>query len=86
MRYSPLYARISTDDQYVLGEMGAGSNTACIEAVFGAICSMQQAGGVWIGFSWWAAGPWWGDYIYSIEPPTGAAIPSILPQALLPFK
>jgi len=69
-----------------LGEMGAGSNTACIQAVFGAICSMQQAGAnVWIGFSWWAAGPWWGTYFQSIEPPSGPAIPSILPQALLPF-
>jgi len=75
----------STGFKGFLGEMGAGSNTACLQAVFGAICSMQQAGGVWIGFSWWAAGPWWGDYIYSIEPPSGIAISSVLPQALLPF-
>lgn len=31
-----------------LGEIGAGSNTACIDAVKGALCSMQQSG-VWIG-------------------------------------
>ncbi|KAI0030131.1 glycoside hydrolase superfamily [Vararia minispora EC-137] len=68
-----------------LGEMGAGSNTACIQAVYGALCSMQQAGGVWLGMLWWAAGPWWGTYYQSIEPPSGAAIPSVLPQALLPF-
>jgi len=67
-----------------LGEMGAGSNTACIQAVFGAICSMVQTD-VWIGFSWWAAGPWWGTYFQSIEPPSGPAIASILPQALKPF-
>jgi endoglucanase len=41
-----------------LGEMGAGSNSACISAIQGAICSMQQSG-VWLGFTWWAAGPWW---------------------------
>jgi endoglucanase len=41
-----------------LGEIGAGSNDACITAVQGALCSMQQAGGVWIGATWWAAGPW----------------------------
>ncbi|KAL5486293.1 hypothetical protein ACEPAI_7339 [Sanghuangporus weigelae] len=67
-----------------LGEMGAGSNDACISAVQGALRSMQQSG-VWIGFTWWAAGPWWGDYFQSIEPPNGAAIARILPEALVPF-
>lgn len=42
-----------------LGEIGAGSNSACIAAVKGAMCYMQQSG-VWIGTTWWAAGPWWG--------------------------
>ena len=32
-----------------LGETGGGSNDACIAAVQGALCHMQQAGGVWIG-------------------------------------
>ncbi|KAF9048640.1 glycoside hydrolase superfamily [Panaeolus papilionaceus] len=67
-----------------LGEIGAGSNAACIEAVKGALCSMQQSG-VWLGLAWWAAGPWWGNYFQSIEPPNGAAISQILPQALKPF-
>ncbi|KAK7463565.1 hypothetical protein VKT23_006911 [Stygiomarasmius scandens] len=75
----------STGFKGFLGEMGAGSNPTCISAVKGALCSMQQAGGVWIGMSWWAAGPWWGDYFQSIEPPNGAAISQILPQALKPF-
>ncbi|KAF5341952.1 hypothetical protein D9611_001511 [Ephemerocybe angulata] len=67
-----------------LGEIGAGSNPTCISAVKGALCSMQTSG-VWIGALWWAAGPWWGDYFQSIEPPNGAAISQILPQALKPF-
>ncbi|CCX05395.1 Similar to Probable endo-beta-1,4-glucanase B; acc. no. Q96WQ8 [Pyronema omphalodes CBS 100304] len=67
-----------------LGEIGGGSNDACINAVKGALCSMQQSG-VWIGALWWAAGPWWADYFQSIEPPNGAAISRILPEALLPF-
>ncbi len=49
----------STGQKGFLGEIGAGSNTACIQAVFGTMCAMQQAGGVWLGASWWAAGPWW---------------------------
>ncbi|MBF0226313.1 MAG: glycoside hydrolase family 5 protein [Desulfobacterales bacterium] len=23
---------------------------------------------VWIGWTWWAAGPWWGEYQYTLEP------------------
>ena len=68
----------------LLGEIGAGSNAACITAVQGALCEMQQSG-VWLGALWWAAGPWWGDYYQSIEPPSGPAVASILPQALEPF-
>ncbi|VDC04762.1 unnamed protein product [Peniophora sp. CBMAI 1063] len=68
-----------------LGEIGAGSNTACIQAVYGALCEMAQAGGVWLGASWWGAGPWWGDYIYGIEPPSGVIDAQMLPQALEPF-
>lgn len=67
-----------------LGEIGAGSNDACIAAVKGALCAMQQSG-VWIGALWWAAGPWWGTYYQSIEPPSGPAIERILPEALVPF-
>ncbi|KAG6817671.1 hypothetical protein H0H87_005429 [Tephrocybe sp. NHM501043] len=67
-----------------LGEIGAGNNANCISAVKGALCAMQQSG-VWIGATWWAAGPWWGDYFTSIEPPNGAAVSAILPQALKPF-
>ncbi|KAI0259893.1 endoglucanase [Gloeopeniophorella convolvens] len=68
-----------------LGEIGAGSNADCITAVQGALCSMQQSG-VWLGALWWAAGPWWGTYYQSIEPPSGPAIAQILPQALEPFR
>lgn len=55
-----------------------------------------------LGFTWWAAGPWWGtvslyelitaryeltlkQYYQSMEPPNGAAIAQVLPQALKPF-
>ncbi|KAI0327029.1 endoglucanase [Cubamyces sp. BRFM 1775] len=62
-----------------LGEIGAGNNTQCVTAIEGALCEMQQAGGAWIGALWWAAGPWWGDYFQSIEPPNGPAVAAILP-------
>ncbi|KAG8954670.1 hypothetical protein FRC04_011103 [Tulasnella sp. 424] len=68
-----------------LGEIGAGSNDDCIAAVKGAFTAMQAADSPWIGALWWAAGPWWGDYYQSIEPPSGAAIARILPEAMEPF-
>ncbi|KAF5327036.1 hypothetical protein D9619_004873 [Psilocybe cf. subviscida] len=67
-----------------LGEIGGGSNSQCIKAIQSALCAMQQSD-VWVGAVWWAAGPWWGDYFQSMEPPNGAAISAILPQALKPF-
>lgn len=41
----------STGLKGFLGEIGAGSNDACITAVAGAFCHMQQSG-VWIGAAW----------------------------------
>ncbi|KAH8830362.1 endoglucanase [Flagelloscypha sp. PMI_526] len=58
-------------------------NTQCISAITGALCSMQQSG-VWIGWLFWSAGPWWGTYFQSIEPPSGPAVSSVLP-AILPY-
>ncbi|KAG8907724.1 hypothetical protein FRB99_002520 [Tulasnella sp. 403] len=68
-----------------LGEIGAGSNDQCIAALEGAFTLMQQPDTPWIGALWWAAGPWWGNYYQSIEPPDGPAIARILPEALQPF-
>jgi len=67
-----------------LGEIGAGSNPTCLSAIQGALCSMQTSG-VWLGALWWAAGPWWGNYYQSIEPPSGPAVAQIVP-ALKAFQ
>ncbi|KIJ49152.1 glycoside hydrolase family 5 protein [Sphaerobolus stellatus SS14] len=61
-----------------LGEIGAGSDATCQAAVSGALCAMQESG-VWLGALWWAAGPWWGTYYQSIEPPSGPAVAAIVP-------
>lgn len=49
-----------------LGEVGAGSSDACIKAVYDGLCSISTSG-VWIGVTWWAAGPWWGDVSFPLE-------------------
>jgi endoglucanase len=29
---------------------------------------METNSDVWMGWSWWAAGPWWGNYMFTLEP------------------
>lgn len=56
-----------------LGEFAGGANSVCQSAVTGMLSYMQENSDVWLGASWWAAGPWWATYIFSMEPPSGTA-------------
>jgi endoglucanase len=58
-----------------LGEFAAansmiGDNTWQIgdEAVTKMLKHMEDNSDVWLGWTWWAAGPIWGDYMFTIEP------------------
>ncbi|KAJ6110614.1 hypothetical protein N7486_002849 [Penicillium sp. IBT 16267x] len=62
----------------VLGEFAGGVNTVCEEAIVGMLTYMEENSAVWKGALWWAAGPWWGSYIFSIEPPSGVAYTGML--------
>lgn len=55
----------------IIGEFAGGSNSDCETAVTGMLDYMTENSDVWIGAMWWGAGPWWADYIYSMEPPSG---------------
>ncbi|KAI0602457.1 endoglucanase [Biscogniauxia sp. FL1348] len=55
----------------ILGEFAGGANDACKTAVTGLLDHLSENSDVWQGALWWAAGPWWGDYMYSYEPPSG---------------
>ncbi|QKX53778.1 uncharacterized protein TRUGW13939_00858 [Talaromyces rugulosus] len=61
-----------------LGEFAGGATDTCETAVKGLLDHLSSNTDVWLGASWWAAGPWWADYIYSIEPPTGVAYESYI--------
>ncbi|OQE24002.1 hypothetical protein PENFLA_c010G02765 [Penicillium flavigenum] len=54
-----------------LGEFAGGANSVCQSAVTGMLDYLQENSDVWVGASWWSAGPWWGNYMYSFEPPSG---------------
>jgi endoglucanase len=54
-----------------LGEFGWDNNTANTQASTegdALLNYMDQNKDVWIGYTYWAAGPWWNNYMYSIEP------------------
>ncbi|KAK3382747.1 putative cellulase precursor [Lasiosphaeria ovina] len=57
--------------QGIIGEFAGGANSACQTAVKGLLDHLKANSDVWTGALWWAAGPWWGDYIYGFEPPSG---------------
>ena len=60
-----------------LGEFGAAANDVCMEAVDDMLDYMDARPDQWIGWTWWAAGPWWDDYMYSIEPDGGVDKPQM---------
>ncbi|MCJ1311275.1 hypothetical protein MMC25_004946 [Agyrium rufum] len=71
-----------TGNRGILGEFAGGDNADCISALQGGLDYMGNNDDVWTGALWWAAGPWWGNYIYTMEPTTGIAYTDILPKLL----
>ncbi len=51
-----------------LGEFAGGRNETCYTALDQMLSYMDSNADVWLGWTWWAAGPWWGDYAFSLEP------------------
>ncbi|KAF4240098.1 hypothetical protein CNMCM8980_006834 [Aspergillus fumigatiaffinis] len=62
-----------------LGEFAGGVNSQCETAVEGLLSYMSENSDVWLGAEWWSAGPWWGTYMYSLEPTSGPAYSTYLP-------
>lgn len=57
----------------ILGETAGGPNDQCKKAIKGELQLLLDNSDVWTGWLWWAAGPWWADYMFSIEPTSGTA-------------
>ncbi|KAF2490819.1 glycoside hydrolase [Lophium mytilinum] len=64
----------------LIGEFAGGNNTQCVEALKDGLGYLGENGDVWWGALWWAAGPWWADYMYSMEPPSGTAWEVVWPE------
>lgn len=50
-----------------LGEFGASRSPECLAALEQVLAYMAQHETEWLGWSYWAAGAWWGEYMFSIH-------------------
>ena len=51
-----------------LGEFGVSSGKINHAALDDMLAYMEANRDVWMGFTWWSSGAWWGDYMYTVEP------------------
>lgn len=62
--------------QLFLGEFGTPASSSCLAALDAMLSDMNNSV-VWRGWTYWAAGAWWGDYPLSIAPRNGKEAPQI---------
>lgn len=49
-------------------QIGTGDTQIGDEAIDNMLDYVDANGDVWLGWTWWAAGPWWGNYQFTLEP------------------
>ncbi|WP_291363802.1 glycoside hydrolase family 5 protein [Acetobacter sp. UBA5411] len=52
----------------LLGEFGVSDNAGCLADLRVALNFINQTSDVWYGWTYWAGGPMWGNYMYSVQP------------------
>ncbi|MES2459761.1 MAG: glycoside hydrolase family 5 protein [Armatimonadota bacterium] len=63
--------------QAFLGEFGVPPTETGRVALQDMLRSMERDRDVWLGYTWWSAGAWWGDYMFSISPKGAVEKPQI---------
>jgi endoglucanase len=48
--------------------IGTGGSQIGDEAIHNMLSYIETHGDVWLGWTWWAAGPWWNNYMFTLEP------------------
>jgi endoglucanase len=61
-----------------LGEFGTSGRPDCLALLAGVLFYLKANADVWSGWTYWAAGPAWGSYMFSIEPDQGKDRPQML--------
>jgi hypothetical protein len=70
-----------------LEEFGAANNSTALAALDDMLVYMADNSDVWGGWSYWAAGDWWGGYMFSVQPSGGTdkpQMPTLLAHAEAP--
>jgi endoglucanase len=67
----------ATGNHLFLGEVGVTTDQTSLTALDGMLTHMQQHTDAWQGETYWAGGPWWGNYMFSIEPQNGVDKPQM---------
>ena len=67
-----------------LGEFGFAGTPEAMNEGRDLLSYIHANADVWAGWSYWAAGAWWGDYMFSVEPKNGMERPqmSVLLEAM----
>ena len=60
-----------------LGEFGWADSPEAHREGRDLLCFMSRNRDVWLGWTYWAGGPWWGDYMFSVEPNDGVDRPQM---------
>jgi endoglucanase len=60
-----------------LGEFAGGRNDTCYAALADILAYVDQHADVWLGWSYWSAGPWWEEYVFTLEPLDGVDRPQM---------
>ncbi|NLS12478.1 glycoside hydrolase family 5 protein [Vibrio sp. SM6] len=60
-----------------LGEFGAADTPECRQALAKMLDHINANQAVWLGWTWWSAGPWWGSYPFSLQPSNGKDRPQM---------
>ena len=59
----------------VLAEFGVASNQECLVALDDLLKFLRANGDVWVGWTYWSAGDWWGKYPFNVQPEKGHGKP-----------
>jgi endoglucanase len=58
----------ATGNRGFRGEFGAPNDPTCLAAMDDLLQTLDANRDVYLGWTYWAAGPWWGDYLLSVQP------------------
>ncbi len=60
-----------------LGEFGTSTDPNCLAALDAMLRAMTDASDVWLGWTYWSAGAWWGPYPMNIQPDANGPKPQM---------